>query len=151
MRSRIRVLIADDRPRSRTGLRALLSLRPEIEIVGEAVDGQQAVQMVEETQPDVILMDVLMPRMDGLQATQIIKSRWPVLKVVVVTMNALHQSEAMAAGADSFVVKGCPSEEILTAIAGEPLGQTGEEKPRVATNNEGNEPRPKILYAWCAR
>ena len=62
MKSRIRVLIADDRPRSRTGLRALLSLRPEVEIVGEAADGQQAVQMIEETQPDVILMDVLMPR-----------------------------------------------------------------------------------------
>ncbi|MGD8463565.1 MAG: response regulator transcription factor [Anaerolineae bacterium] len=151
MRSPIRVLIADDRPRSRTGLRALLSLRPEVEIVGEAADGQQAVQMIEETQPDVILMDVLMPRMDGLQATQIIKSTWPELKVVIVTMNALHQSEAMAAGADSFVVKGCPSEEILTAITGEPRGQTGGERPRLAANSEGNEPRPKIMYAWCAR
>jgi hypothetical protein len=75
-----RVLIADDRPRSRSGLRALLDLRPEIAVVGEAADGREAVRLAEELRPDVVLMDVKMPVMDGLQATRIIKERWPVKK-----------------------------------------------------------------------
>lgn len=150
MNSRIRVLIADDRPRSRNGLRALLSLRPEIEIVGEAADGRQAVRMVEELQPDVVLMDVLMPGMDGLQATQIIKSRRPELKVIILTMNALHQSDAMDAGADCFVVKGCPSEEILMAITGQPPESREREQSRIPSSKEASEPGPKISYAWCA-
>jgi YesN/AraC family two-component response regulator len=77
MQQRIRVLIADDRPSSRRGLRALLGVRSQIEIVGEAADGRQAVQLVEELQPDVVLMDVSMPVLDGLEATRLIKCRWP--------------------------------------------------------------------------
>jgi YesN/AraC family two-component response regulator len=69
MTMQTRVLIADDRPRSRRGLKAVLALRPEIEIVGEAADGQEAVRLVAECHPDVVLMDARMPVMDGVEAT----------------------------------------------------------------------------------
>jgi DNA-binding NarL/FixJ family response regulator len=112
----IRVIIVDDRPRSRHGLRALLDMWRRVEVVGEADDGQQAVQLVEQCQPDVVLMDARMPVMDGLEATRLIKDKWPEVKVVVLTMYAGYRAEALAAGADAFLVKGCPEEELLGAI-----------------------------------
>jgi DNA-binding NarL/FixJ family response regulator len=111
-----KVLIADDNMRARLGLRALLALRPEIAVVGEVADGGEAVRMVRDGQPDVVLMDVRMPQMDGLEATRQIKGRWPQVKVVVVSMYASHRAEALAAGADAFLVKGCPAGELLAAI-----------------------------------
>jgi DNA-binding NarL/FixJ family response regulator len=111
-----RVLIADDSPRSRSGLRALLDLRPEIVVVGETANGQEAVRLVEELQPDAVLMDVKMPVMDGLEATGIIKERWPGVKVIVLTIRASYRTDALTAGADTFLVKGCPPEELLKAI-----------------------------------
>jgi len=116
MKQRIRVLIADDRPRSRNGLKALLVTQPEIEMVGEAADGREAVQLVEECRPDVVLMDARMPVMDGLEATRLIKDRWPEVKVIVLTMHASYRANALAAGADAFLVKGCPAEELFEAI-----------------------------------
>jgi DNA-binding NarL/FixJ family response regulator len=116
MKPRVQVLIADDRPISRNGLRALLGTLPDITVVGEAADGREAVQLVEELEPDVVLMDVCMPVLDGLAATQIIKKRWPHIKVVVLTMYALPEQEVMAAGADAFLIKGCPSSELFSAI-----------------------------------
>jgi DNA-binding NarL/FixJ family response regulator len=111
-----KVLIADDNERARNGLRALLATRQEIEVVGEAGDGRQAVEMVREHQPDVVLMDAQMPHMDGLEATRQIKARWPEVRVVVVTMYASRQAEARAAGVDGFLRKGGPVEELLSAI-----------------------------------
>jgi DNA-binding NarL/FixJ family response regulator len=116
MNQHICVLIADDRPASLNGLRALLATQPTIDIVGEASDGQEAIQLVEHCQPDVVLMDVCMPLIDGLEATRIIKDRWPEVKVVVLTMYPSHQAEAFAAGADAFLVKGCPAEDLLETI-----------------------------------
>jgi len=110
------VLIADDRLRSRSGLKALLALRPEIQLVGEAANGQEAVRLMEELRPDVVLMDVKMPVMDGLEATRIIKERWPGVKVIVLTIHTDYRADALAAGADAFLVKGCPPEELLKAI-----------------------------------
>ena len=112
----IRVLIADDLFTSRNGLKALLATQLEIEIVGEAADGREAVELVEQCRPEVVLMDVRMPSMDGLQATRIIKDRWPEVKVIVLTMYSSHQAEALAAGADAFLVKGCSAEDLLEAI-----------------------------------
>jgi DNA-binding NarL/FixJ family response regulator len=111
-----RVLIADDRPRSRSGLMALLDLRPEIEVVGEAGDGREAVRLVEELRPHVVLMDARMPVMDGLEATRIIKEKWPGIRVVVLTIHASYQADALAAGADAFLIKGCATAELMRTI-----------------------------------
>ena len=129
----IRVLIADDNARSRNGLRALLGtvrLTPlpvtgtddrdkyliEIEIIGEAANGEEAVSKVAKYRPDVVIMDVRMPEMNGLEATRYIKNRWPEVKIIVLTLYAAYRAEAMAAGANDFLVKGCPNEKLLAAI-----------------------------------
>ena len=94
----------------------MLVTQPGIEIVGEAADGREAVRLVEQCQPDVVLMDLRMPVIDGLEATRTIKGRWPQVKVIVLTMYPSHQPEALAAGADVFLVKGCTTEELFQAI-----------------------------------
>jgi NarL family two-component system response regulator YdfI len=116
VQERCKVLIADDNDRARNGLRALLAIRQEVDIVGEAADGQAAVQMARERQPDVVLMDVRMPHMDGLEATRQIKARWPEVRVVLVSMYASCRAAALAAGADRFLSKGCPVQELLEAL-----------------------------------
>ncbi len=116
MEQRVRILIADDQYRSRQGLRALMSTQAEVEVVGEATDGREAVRLVEELGPDVVLMDARMPTMDGLEATRIIKQRWPQVRVVMLTMYGSSRADALAAGADEFLIKGCPTDELLDAI-----------------------------------
>jgi YesN/AraC family two-component response regulator len=116
VQERCKVLIADDNDRARNGLRALLAIRQEIEIVGEAADGREAVQMVREHQPDVVLMDARMPHVDGLEATRQIKDRWPEIRVVVMSMYASHRVAALTAGAEGFLSKGCTTKELLSAI-----------------------------------
>jgi DNA-binding NarL/FixJ family response regulator len=113
---RKRVLIVDDQRPTRQGLKAVLTLSPQVEVIGEAADGQESVDLVAEHHPDVVLMDVQMPVMDGLEATRHIKSRWPEVRVVVLTMHANYRAKALAAGADAFLIKGCPSEMLRAAI-----------------------------------
>lgn len=119
----VRVLIADDRVRSRDGLKALLVSCREAEVVGEAADGRAALRLVEHCQPDVVVMDVRMPVLDGLEATRMIKERWPEVRVVVLTMYASHFEQAMASGVDAFLVKGGSTDRLLEVI----LGHKGEE------------------------
>jgi len=116
MERHIRVVIADDQPRCRDGLRALLATWPEVEVVGEAADGQEAVRLVEKCRPDVVLMDARMPEMDGLEATRRIKERWPEIRVIVLTMYASYRADALAAGADAFLLKSDGFERLMAAI-----------------------------------
>lgn len=117
MSNPIRVLIADDHPRSRRGLCALLATWPTIKVVGEAADGQEAVHLAETCQPDVVLMDAQMPVMDGLEASRFIKQQWPQIKIIMLTVYNSHRSEANAAGIDFFLAKGCPIEMLWSALA----------------------------------
>ena len=111
-----RVLVADDQRSTRRGLHALLNLFPGVEWVGEAADGCEAVDLAKERRPDVVLIDVCMPAMNGIEATRRIKSQSPEVKVIVLTMYDEYQAEALAAGADVFLVKGGPSEALQSAI-----------------------------------
>ena len=113
---RRRLLIVDDQRPARKGLQALLAFSPELEWVVEAANGQEAVNLVAERRPNVVLMDIRMPVMDGLEATRRIKSQRPEVRVIVLTMYAEYQAEALAAGADAFLVKGGPSEALRDAI-----------------------------------
>jgi DNA-binding NarL/FixJ family response regulator len=108
MKRQVRVLIADDQGPTRQGLRALLTLFPQVEVVGEAEDGREAVHMVAECQPDVVVMDIQMPVMDGLEATRRIREQWPEVRVIALTMYPKYRVEAVAAGIDAFLLKGSP-------------------------------------------
>ncbi|MFN2125932.1 MAG: response regulator transcription factor [Candidatus Promineifilaceae bacterium] len=109
-------MIADDQQPTRQGLMAFLSLTSQIEIVDEAVNGQEAVLMTEKYHPDVVLMDMKMPIMDGLQATRLIKNRWPEIKIIGLTIYPNYRTEAVKAGIDTFLVKGCAAEVLQSTI-----------------------------------
>jgi DNA-binding NarL/FixJ family response regulator len=115
---RIRVVVADDRRWARAGLRAILSTRSEIEVAGEAADGQEALALVKGQRPDVVLLDARMPVLGGIEATRLVKTMRPEIRVVVMSMHSAYRSEALAAGADRFLVKGCPTRELFEAILG---------------------------------
>jgi len=112
----IRIIVVDNRASNRRGLKALLAFEPRIVIVGEAADGKEAVQLVDQDHPDLVLMDIQMPVMDGLKATQKIKSSWPNVKVVLYSVYPGYQDEATHAGADYFMIKGSPSTPISETI-----------------------------------
>ena len=118
----IKVLVADNQPRARNSMRALLSTWSLVGEVRQADNGREALDLVREFRPDVVLMDVRMPEMDGLEATVQIKALWPQVKVVVLSMYPENQSDALAAGADAFVSKADAPRDllgILAAIVGE--------------------------------
>jgi DNA-binding NarL/FixJ family response regulator len=123
MVQRTRVLIVDDSAHTRDGLRALLRTWPEITVVGEATNGQDALGLVAACRPDVVLMDLQMPVLDGAAATRLIKAQWPAVAVVVLSIYATEQTTALAAGADAFVVKGSAPERLRSALG---AGGTGE-------------------------
>jgi len=126
MERQVKLLIADDRPGTRRGLKALLALLPQVEVVGEAQDGQQAVNLVAACNPDVVLMDLQMPVMDGMEAIRRIKSDWPEVKVVALTMYAGHRAEALAAGADAFLLKDGAADALAGAILAQVQDWSGE-------------------------
>jgi DNA-binding NarL/FixJ family response regulator len=112
----IRIIVVDNRASNRRGLKALLAFEPRIMIVGEAADGIEAVQLVGKDQPDLVLMDIHMPTMDGLKATQKIKADWPNVKVVLYSVYPGYQEEATLAGADYFMIKGSPGATLPETI-----------------------------------
>ncbi len=115
---KIRVLLADDHAVVRQGLARLLASEPDIEIVGEVADGRSAVQLAGKLRPDVVLMDVSMPGMDGLDATRMIHQNWPEVKVVGLSMfDEKERAEAMqAVGASAYLTKSGPAEELIKTI-----------------------------------
>lgn len=116
----IRVLLVDDQPLLRTGFRMILEAEPDLAVVGEAGDGQQALDQVRALQPDVVLMDIRMPRMDGVEATRQITGpdRSGPAKVLVLTTFDLDEYvvEALRAGASGFLLKDAPAAELVQAI-----------------------------------
>jgi len=114
----IRILMADDHTLFRDGMRALFGTLPDIELVGEAANGSEAVTLAEELQPDVVLMDIQMPELNGVEATRQIVQTSPHIGVIIVTMFEDDDSvfAAMRAGARGYVLKGADQEEMLRAI-----------------------------------
>ena len=121
----IRVLLADDHPVVRRGLAALLGTLDDFEVVGEAVDGAAAVREAQLTRPDVVLMDVRMPGMDGVEATRRIRKAVPEVAVLVLTMYDEDATvfTAMQAGAQGYLLKGAEQDEIADAIRAVARGQ----------------------------
>ncbi len=118
MNNIIRVLIADDHTIVRSGVRLLLEAETDIEVVGEALDGKEAIALVEQLHPNVVLMDIAMPGVDGLEATKKIISQWPETKVLVLTMHRSDEYffEMIKAGASGYVLKGAETNELIHAL-----------------------------------
>ena len=116
--NKIRVFLADDHLLLREGIRSLLGKVPDIEVIGEAGDGKEAVEKVEQLLPDVVLMDITMPELGGLEATQRIKQKNPQVKVLILTIHETSQYLAgmLNVGASGYVVKTTASNELTSAI-----------------------------------
>ena len=123
--SRIRVLIVDDHSMVRTGLATFIRIKDDLELVGEARDGQQALRRCGQLEPDVILMDLVMPRMDGVTATQAIRERWPLVQIIALTsFKDKHLvQDALRAGAISYLLKDVSVDELAEAIRAAHAGQ----------------------------
>ncbi|MGK7934864.1 MAG: response regulator [Xenococcaceae cyanobacterium] len=122
----IRVLLVDDQSIVREGLASLLQTKPDLEIVGEAENGQGAVERSLELQPDVVLMDIRMPVMDGVAATRILTQQAPQIKILVLTTfdDDEYVTHAMSYGAKGYLLKDIPSEELAQAIRAVNRGYT---------------------------
>ena len=122
----IRVLIADDHPMVAEGIEAILDTYDDLEIVGTAPDGRAAVEAAERLRPDVVLMDLNMPGITGLAATELILERCPGMRILILSMHdsAEYISTALSHGAKGYVLKDVPTEEIKTAIDAVMRGET---------------------------
>jgi NarL family two-component system response regulator LiaR len=121
----IKVLLVDDHMVVRSGLATVLSVYDDMELVGEAGDGEEAIRLCERLRPDVILMDLLMPRMDGVTATKTIKQRWPHIQVIALTSfkEKEYVEGALKAGASGYLLKNVSAEELVGAIRRAAAGQ----------------------------
>jgi DNA-binding NarL/FixJ family response regulator len=114
----IGVVLADDQQLVRTGFRMILTAQPDIEVIGEAVDGRQAVKMIEELRPDVVLMDIRMPELDGIEATRQIVAQTAETKVLILTTFDLDEYvyDALRAGASGFLLKDAPAHQLVAGV-----------------------------------
>jgi NarL family two-component system response regulator LiaR len=122
----IRVLICDDQDVVREGLRAILSTAPNIEVVGVAEDGARAIELVEAQRPDVVLMDLNMPGVNGIQATRKLREKYPAARVLALTTYDADEwvFDAIRAGAAGYLLKDTPRAGLIKAIEGTAAGQT---------------------------
>ncbi len=123
----IRVLVADDQPLIRTGLRTILEAEPDLSIVGEAADGLAAAQLTADLRPDVVLMDIGMPGVDGIEATRLIRAapECADIRVIILTTFDLDENvyQALRAGADGFLVKDVADDQLVAGIRTAALGE----------------------------
>jgi len=126
MDKKVRIVLAEDHAILREGLRALLSASPKFEIVGEAPDGRQAVRAVEKLGPDLVMMDLSMPRMTGMDAIREIKKRYPETKIIALTVHKTEEylRTTLQAGANAYVLKDATHDELLMAIENVLKGKT---------------------------
>ena len=122
----IRVLVCDDQAVVCDGLEMILNADPEIEVVGIAYDGAEALEMIPLSKPDVVLMDLKMPGMNGIQATRLISQKYPSVKVLVLTTFGDDEwlFDAIRSGAASYLLKGTPRADLVKAVKGTALGET---------------------------
>ena len=113
---KLKVLIVDDSSAARHGLKSILGAYSDIEVVGEAVDGLEAVEKAAQLEPEVILMDAQMPRLDGVEATLQIKGQWPNVKILFLAVHASDIEPGIGAGADGYVMKDCTREDLIRAV-----------------------------------
>jgi len=121
----IRILLVDDHMVVRSGLSTVLAVYDDLQLVGEAGDGEEAIRLCERLQPDVVLMDLLMPKMDGVSATKIIKERWPRIQVIALTSfkEKEYVEGALKAGANGYLLKNVSAEELVNAVRRAAAGQ----------------------------
>jgi DNA-binding NarL/FixJ family response regulator len=122
----IRVLICDDQAIARHGLQMILSTAPDVQIVGQAENGQAALDLIAQTNPDLVLMDLKMPKLNGVQATRLIKQRFPAVRVLVLTTYDADEwvFDAVRAGANGYLLKDTPPSQLLAAIRNTVEGKT---------------------------
>ncbi|QZP36082.1 DNA-binding response regulator, NarL/FixJ family, contains REC and HTH domains [Pseudomonas arsenicoxydans] len=151
----IRVALVDDHALVRDGIKALLAVMAPLEVVGEAESGADAIEMVGRCQPDLLLVDISLRDMNGLELTRLLRSQYPSLKVLVLSMydNYEYVSESVRAGASGYVLKNSPSREIIAAIEAIASGGTfysAEIAQRLiadkSTDNELTPRESQVLY-----
>ena len=151
------MLLVDDHARMRAGLRFVLEAKTNLVVAGEASDGEEAVAMCRGLRPDVVLMDITMPKMDGIEATRLIKAEMPGVAVLVLTSHVAEDllMEAVAAGAAGYVLKGSRHEDVVGAVEAVLNGETPLDQAlamrllrRVAESADGPARRPRGDPPW---
>jgi len=142
----IRVITVDDHEVVRGGIKFTLLTTDDIELVGEAHDGEEALRLCQQVQPDVVLMDLMMPGMDGVATTQAIRERCPEVQILVLT--SFHDEDlvprAMQAGAIGYLLKGVPNQQLVDAIRAAHAGQPTLAKEAIADLVQAAAPSPKL-------
>lgn len=138
----VTVLLADDHAVVRQGLRAILGAEPDVLLAGEAADGQEAVRLTEQLQPDVLILDLMLPGLNGFEVTRVVHKRVPRTRVVILTMHTdpAYAAEALRAGATGYVAKDADAADLIAAVRAAAVGQRYLSPPLPEAALEGKEP-----------